>query len=186
MRASGETAAADRRSDARLLLATVLLAAVPAAPARAAADGACVLALDEQRSGRALARVPLAAPGFAIAFEHSVLGHTVVDRYELRAGPAGPRAHLVEERFDGAGYGLPQAAEGERERMRRSADGWVLELDRVVDPLVVRPLPEQNVRLRIGGRELRLAELSAHGIALTARGCTTAVSARFPPILSDR
>jgi hypothetical protein len=50
--------------------------------------------------------------GTAHRFEHSVLGTPVEDRY--RFTPRGWRA-LVEERFDGEGYGLPHAAgPGER------------------------------------------------------------------------
>jgi hypothetical protein len=128
---------------------------------------ACELVLSEHRSGTELRRLPLvaAAPELRIAFEHSVLGTTVIDRYRF-----GPQAHLVEERFDGQGYGLPHAA-GPGETLQRDGDGWRLRLDRTVHPLVVRPLPQQRMRLLLGDREWLLAEFSGQAIELNARGC---------------
>lgn len=128
---------------------------------------ACELVLAEHRGGRVLTRVPMdvAQPTVTIAFEHSVLGTTVLDRYEFK-----PHAVLVEERFDGSGYGLPHTA-GPGERLVRDGDGWRLELRRAVAPLVVRPLPAQNMRLLLRGGPLRLASLSPHGIELQLRDC---------------
>jgi hypothetical protein len=128
---------------------------------------ACELVLSEHRSGRELARLALdpLAPGATIAFEHSVLGTTVSDTYAFR-----PHAVLVEERFDGAGYGLPHAA-GAGERLLRDGNGWRLELQRVVTPLVIRPLPAQSMRLVSMAGPLRLADLSAGAIELRADDC---------------
>ena len=141
------------------LLATL---AMPAAPA-----SACEAVLREHRSGAELARLPLdaAQPELRIAFEHSVLGTTVVDRYRFT-----PRPRLVEERFDGQGYGLPHAA-GPGETLQRDGAGWRLVLDRAVDPLVVRPLPAQRMRIVLADRELPLATLSNAAIEIAARGC---------------
>lgn len=167
----------------RAALALVLAAAAfgPFAPAALAgpstpgaadaidAPEACHLRLTEHRSGRPLARLPLDAkrPEVRIAFVHSVLGTPVVDRYRFT-----PRARLVEETFDGQGYGLPHApAEGER--LERLGTAWRLTLDRAVDPLVVRPLPAQRMRLVLDdGREVLLANLSDQAIDMAATGCT--------------
>ncbi len=149
-------------------LACVLFA--PAAPG-------CELVLSEHRSERELLRVPLDQPSVQIAFEHSVLGTTVTDRYEFR-----PHAVLVEERFDGAGYGLPHTA-APGERLTHDASGSRLELQRVVHPLVVRPLPAQGMRLLLPSGPLRLGDLTTHAIELLAQGCPApaAVSSRRTP-----
>ena len=135
--------------------------------AAAGASLACEAVLREHRSGAELLRLPLeaAAPELSIAFEHSVLGTTVVDRYRFTPAP-----RLVEERFEGEGYGLPHAA-GPGERLEREGAGWRLVLDRAVDPLVVRPLPQQRMRLVLASGELVLATLSARSIEITALGC---------------
>jgi hypothetical protein len=138
----------------------------------AASTPRCQLVLAEHRSERELTLIDLSGPtpGFEIEFEHSVLGTTVRDRYETRPSPIGWRHHLVEERFAGEGYGLPyQAAPGER--LERDGDGWSLHLDRVVHPLVVRPLPAQHMRVRTGDRQLLLGALSGQAIEFTVRGC---------------
>ncbi len=136
--------------------------AMPAAPA-----SACEAVLREHRGGAELARLPLdaARPELRIAFEHSVLGTTVVDRYRFTPAP-----RLVEERFDGQGYGLPHTA-GPGETLQRDGSGWRLVLDRAVDPLVVRPLPAQRMRIVLADRELLLATLSGAAIEIAARGC---------------
>jgi hypothetical protein len=132
-----------------------------------AAAHACEAVLREHRSGVELLRLPLeaAAPELRIAFEHSVLGTTVVDRYRFT-----PMPRLVEERFSGEGYGLPHAA-GPGERLERDGTGWRLVLDRAVNPLVVRPLPQQRMRIVLAGRELVLASLGARAVEITALGC---------------
>ena len=135
--------------------------------AAAGASLACEAVLREHRSGAELLRLPLeaAAPELRIAFEHSVLGTTVVDRYRFT-----PIARLVEERFRGEGYGLPHAA-GPGERLERDGDGWRLVLDRAVDPLVVRPLAQQRMRVVLAGGELLLATLGARSVEISALGC---------------
>lgn len=150
----------------RAALAAACLAGV------ASATSACELVLREHRSGAELLRLPLdaSAPELRIAFEHSVLGTTVIDRYRFT-----PRARLVEERFDGEGYGLPYAA-GPGETLERDASGSRLRLDRSVDPLVVRPLPQQRMRLLLDGREWLLAAFSTQAIEMTVRGCPITAS----------
>ncbi|MEQ1805280.1 MAG: DUF1850 domain-containing protein [Burkholderiaceae bacterium] len=132
----------------------------------APAAAGCELVLREHRSERVLQRVPLAGPSVRIAFEHSVLGTTVTDRYVFR-----PHAVLVEERFDGDGYGLPYAA-GPAERLIRDAQGSRLELERTVHPLVVRPLPAHRMRLLLPSGPLLLADLTSVAIELRAEGCS--------------
>jgi hypothetical protein len=125
----------------------------------------CELVLSEHRSQRELLRVPLAQASVRIAFEHSVLGTTVVDRYEFR-----PHAVLVEERFDGSGYGLPHVA-APGERLTHDVTGSRLELQRIVHPLVVRPLPAQHMRLMLDAGAVLLGALSSQAIELRAVGC---------------
>lgn len=154
-----------RRQRGAVMAAALLVAA-------AAADG-CELVLTEHRSERPLARLALdpSRPAARIAFTHSVLGTPVVDHYEWRLHQGRWRAHLVQEHFEGDGYGLPNAA-GPGERMVRDGNGWRLHLDRVVDPLVVLPLPSQAMRVSIGDwPALPLASLSMRSIEFRARDC---------------
>ncbi len=137
------------------------------------AAGACELVLSEHRGGRELARVPLAAnaPTAQIAFTHSVLGTPVADRYEWRSDAGQWRAYLVEERFEGEGYGLPNAA-GPGETLTRDGKGWRLQLNRLVHPLLVRPVRSQQTRLLVEGRAALLLEsLSLAVIELHAMNC---------------
>jgi hypothetical protein len=130
--------------------------------------GACELHLRDARSGRELQRLPLdaRAPEIRIAFEHSVLGTTVIDRYRFT-----PRPVLVEEEFEGEGYGLP-AAPGPGERLERVGDRQRLSLQRPVDPLVVRASVATRMRLLRPEGDLLLAGLGALSVALEAAGCT--------------
>jgi len=134
---------------------------------------ACELVLTEHRSGIFLMRLPLNSmlPAADIAFTHSVLGTPVLDRYVWRSEPQGWRAHLIEERFEGEGYGLPtQAAAGER--LERYGSGSRLLLNRVVDPLVVLPLPAQSMRIVLPDqREFLLSHLSLKSIEMRAENC---------------
>jgi len=132
---------------------------------------ACELMLVEHRSERVLLSLPLdpVRPTATVAFTHSVLGTPVADRYDWRAAMPVWRAHLVEERFQGEGYGLPNAA-GPGESLVRDGDGWRLRLDRLVHPLVVPPV--QGMRVSVGERRaVRLSDLSSHSIELRAEGC---------------
>ena len=154
-------------------LALVAWALVACAWAAPGAAPACELVLTEHRSGRALTRLPLnpAQPAADVAFTHSVLGTPVLDRYVWRHSAQGWRAHLVEERFEGEGYGLPSAA-GPGERLLRHGAGWRLLLDRVVEPLVVLPLPAQSMRVVLpNGREVLLGQLSPKSIEMRAENC---------------
>jgi hypothetical protein len=134
---------------------------------------ACELVLSEHRSGRELARLPFggAPPTARIAFTHSVLGTPVADRYEWRRDGAAWRAHLVEERYEGDGYGLPNAAAA-GETLVRAGAGWKLTLDRVVEPLVVLPLPAQRMRVVVAGEPpLLLGSLTRASVAFRVAGC---------------
>lgn len=135
---------------------------------------ACELVLSEHRSGRELKRLALdpQRPAARIAFTHSVLGTPVVDHYEWRADGAGRRrAHMVQEHFEGDGYGLPNAA-GQGETLVRDGDSWRLYLDRVVHPLVVLPLPSQSMQITVGDDPaVLLGRLSDKSIDMRAEGC---------------
>ena len=136
-------------------------------PAGAHAATACELRLSDPRSGRELRRLPLdpLQPEVRIAFEHSVLGTTVVDRYRFT-----PTAVLVEEEFEGEGYGLP-AAPGPGERLERVGSRQRLMLSRPVEPLVVRPAGGTRTRLLQPDGELLLASLGSPSVAFEALGC---------------
>ena len=135
---------------------------------------ACELVLSEHRSGRELTRLALdpVRPAAQIAFTHSVLGTPVVDHYEWRADGDGHwRAHMVQEHYEGDGYGLPNAA-AQGETLVRDGDSWRLYLDRVVHPLVVLPLPSVSMRVIIDERPaVLLGTLSDKSIDMRAEGC---------------
>ncbi len=136
---------------------------------------ACELLVAEHRSEQPLhsfALDPL-QPEFAIAFEHSVLGTPVVDTYRVRVDHGEHRIWLVQERFQGQGYGLPYTA-GPQETLQKLGEDWLLTLNRVVDPLVIRPLPVAAMRLKVGENTWLLADLAGNtstALVLTARGC---------------
>lgn len=150
------------RQRAALVACTLLVPAL-------APGAACTLVLAEHRSARELLRLPLdpAAPEVRVSFTHSVLGTPVEDRYRFRGGPEGWRAHLIEERWRGEGYGLPIAA-GPGETLERDGQGWRLWLDRPVHPLVVRPLPAQRMRVQAGPAEGGQAPVLLGGLSLQA------------------
>jgi hypothetical protein len=137
---------------------------------------ACALRLSEHRSGRELARLPLdpQSPEIRIAFEHSVLGTTVIDRYRFTPVPV-----LVEEEFEGEGYGLP-AAPGPGERLERVGQRQRLTLARPVDPLVVRALAAPRMRLLLTQGELLLSRLGVPAVAIEALGCNHSALTRDP------
>lgn len=138
---------------------------------------ACELVLSEHRSQRELMRLPLAAhePRADIAFIHSVLGTPVLDRYLWRPSPLGWRAHLVEEQFEGEGYGLPSAPGPDEQLEQRVASGRrysSLKLDRLVHPLVVRPLPAQQMRVQVPGQApVLLGSLTTEAVQLQLPTC---------------
>lgn len=142
------------------------IAAVLLATAIGPAD-ACELSLLEHRSGRELLRVAQAAPQLRVAFTHSVLGTPVEDRYVWRGGAW----RLVEERFEGQGYGLPHAA-ADGERLERDGAAWRLRLDREVQPLLIRAPAAAQMRLVLDdGRSWPLTGLAAGAIDVRALAC---------------
>ena len=143
-------------------LATLGLMGLLASPVAQAC--ACELRLLEHRSGQLLMRLPLdpSSATLQVAFEHSVLGTTVIDTYRFT-----PAAVLIEESFEGEGYGLPHAA-GPGEQLSRQGTRQRLQLSRRVDPLIIRPLPEQRMRLVMPTRDLLLSSVST-GAALELR-----------------
>jgi hypothetical protein len=141
----------------RRLAAAFTVASAVAATMPPAAASACTLVLADHRSNQPLGRLPLdpEAPGFRVAFTHSVLGTPVEDRYVFRRGADGWQAVLVEEHWLGEGYGLPSAAEPGETLVRDDSlgpGGWRLTMQRLVHPLVVLALPSQNMRVIIDGQ----------------------------------
>ena len=155
------------RLPAAFAAALLGLAPLPAVLAAPPAVG-CELVIDAAREGRVLARLPLdpRQPEIRIAFVHSVLGTTVIDRYRFLPQPV-----LVEEEFAGHGYGLPDGpAPGERWE-RLSGDRIRLRLHRPVDPLVVLALPSQRMRILRPEGDLLLGSLGVTRVALRTEGC---------------
>ena len=148
-------------------LAVVLALAGIGAAAGATSAKVCELRLSDARSGQELQRLRLdpRKPEIRIAFEHSVLGTTVIDRYRFTPSPL-----LVEEEFEGEGYGLP-AMPGPGERLERLGTRQRLTLSRPVDPLVVRALTGPRTRVLVDGGELVLSGLGAPSVAFKALGC---------------
>jgi hypothetical protein len=141
-------------------------------PRSAASDaGHCELVIAAVREPRELARLPLdaAQPEIRIAFVHSVLGTEVVDRYRFLPQPV-----LVEEVFEGQGYGLPDGP-GHGERWEVLSDGRIrLGLHRPVDPLVVLTLPAQRMRILRPEGDLLLGSLGVTRVHLRVRHCPLA------------
>jgi hypothetical protein len=131
------------------------------------AQPACTLLLSEHRSERPLLQAPWSTRTLRVSFVHSVLGTPVEDHYVWRDGGW----VLVEERFAGEGYGLPHAPAAGEQWLRQDGRTRLL-LNRSVMPLVIRPLPAQQMALHLDdGRHWRLAELSAQAIELRTQGC---------------
>ena len=150
------------------LLACLLSTLVPSLEAHA-----CELVLTEHRSGLPLTRLAVNPdqPAADVAFTHSVLGTPVLDRYVWRHSAQGWRAYIVEERFEGEGYGLP-ADTAPGESLQRDGAGWRLQLDRLVDPFVILPLPAQSMRLVLGDqRVILLGPLSLKSIEIRVENC---------------
>jgi len=133
----------------------------------------CYLKLTEYRSGRELARLVMREQPvrFSVEFIHSVLGTRVSDRYEMRYVDGRWLAYLIEESFQGQGYGLPYGATSPGENFERVGDGWRLSMQRVVDPLVQLPIPEQKIDLVWPEGRVRLANLSKSSIQIILEGC---------------
>ncbi len=124
------------------------------------------LELVDGRTGR-VAFCERVHPGeeLVISFIHSVNRRPVFDT--LRA----ERDHLVivKSRYDAFGAGMPEASTSEG-TLAVAPDGWL-------EWTVNRPVPEVTVRvgrvadhrLHLKGREIRLADLSEPGMALTFR-----------------
>ena len=144
---------------------TAALAAVAGAASPAAT---CTLELSDDRSGVLMRRVPVAQAEVVVGFTHSVLGTPVRDRYVWSGG----QWRLVEERFEGAGYGLPHGAQP-GEKLLREGNGWRLVTDRVIDPLVVRDVPGADMHIEAAGAGVwRLHELGARSLRVTAARCS--------------
>jgi len=163
---------AQRRGNGGAAFVAAFVAAAACLGAAGSAT-ACELLASEHRSGREVLRAALpvtsghAAPELRVSFVHSVLATPVEDRYQWRAGTW----VLVEERFEGEGYGLPHAAAA-GERLERTPEGWRLHLARAVHPLVVRPLLAQRMRLTLDdGRTWLLGQLTTQSLELRLQGC---------------
>lgn len=134
---------------------------------------ACDLVISEHRSGQEVLRWPIAKipMEFEVSFMHSVLGTPVLDRYEFRWHQGQWRAFLVQEVHEGQGYGLPYGATEAGQTYERTAEGWRLTLNRLVDPLVQLPLPSQRVRLAMAGQSVLLGDLSKRSLLIELRDC---------------
>lgn len=96
-------------------------------------------------------------------------GTEVVDRYELRNG----RVVLVEESFEGEGYGLPSSLQP-GEHISVQGDRTTLHTVRDVTPLAVRASHAQRTAVHVDAphaRTLILAELGEIGVRFDPSGC---------------
>ena len=134
---------------------------------------ACYLVIREHRSGVEVLRWPAdqRPVQFEVSFTHSVLGTPVVDAYEFRWHEGQWRAFLTQETHEGEGYGLPYGATEPGQVYERTAEGWRLFLNRMVDPLVQLPLPDQKVRLAMQGQSVLLGDLSKKSLLIELRDC---------------
>ena len=128
---------------------------------------ACELALVEHRTDRDLTTIAISpdAPRFQVRFTHSVLSTEVIDFYEWQRTANGWKVFLTAEEFEGEGYGLAHGAQAGEQFIRvhdRPGGAWRLITHRLVDPLVIRPLPEQHMRVVIApDTEIKLANLGS-------------------------
>jgi hypothetical protein len=78
---------------------------------------------------------------------------------------------LIEERFEGQGYGLPHVA-GPGERLERDGEVWRLTLERTVQPLLIRAPAAARARLVLDdGRVWPLTGLAVGAIDVRALAC---------------
>jgi hypothetical protein len=134
---------------------------------------ACSLVLTEHRTDREVLRWPTTQQPvrFVVSFVHSVLQTPVADKYEFRHRNGRWQTYLIEETFQGQGYGLPYSETSPGETFERTADGWRLSMNRLVDPLVQLPLPSQKVRLTMGSATILLADLSRQSMRIELQDC---------------
>jgi hypothetical protein len=103
-------------------------------------------------------------PRFQISYLHSVARAPAIEYFRA----SNRELELYKTAYKGLGAGLPFGEEGGVVRLE---DGWiVLEgLRRSFPTVTLSPMPLTEHRLRIGGREVDLAEI-AGASALTLRG----------------
>ena len=96
-------------------------------------------------------------PRFEISYRHSVARLPAIEYF--RVGP-GDTLELYKTAYQGLGAGLPFGEEGGTVRLQ---DGWIVieGLQRRFPSVTLSPMPLTEHRLRIGGREVDLAALSA-------------------------
>lgn len=111
------------------------------------------------RNGRVVAAYALdrRKPAFQISYRHSVARLPAIEYF--RAAPGGG-LELYKTGYQGLGAGLPFGDEGGVVRLE---DGWILieGFQRRFPAVILSPMPLTEHRLRIGGREVDLASLSA-------------------------
>lgn len=125
----------------------------------------------DARAGTPLATLALdpARPAFRVSFRHSVHGTEVVDRYEVR----GARVVLVEESFEGEGYGLPSSLQP-GERVSSHGGRTTLHTARDVHPLAVRASRAQRTAVHVDAprpESLTLADFGEIGVRFDPIGC---------------
>lgn len=141
------------------LVALALLVACPFAAASPAPHP--ILVASEPDTGRVIFRRPLAADGFTLAFDHSMYGGEVRERFVPAGGPGRGSLRRVETTTANAAaaeyyaYDAPVVRQGERFRV----DVPPLELP----DLVVRVDWVGKPRLLIGGERLDLVPVVGDG-----------------------
>jgi len=145
---------------------------------------ACSLVLTEHRTDHEVLRWPATQQPvqFVVSFVHSVLQTPVADKYEFRHHNGRWQSYLIEETFQGQGYGLPYGATSPGETFERTPDGWRLSMNRLIDPLVQLPLPSQKVRLTMGAKTILLADLSRQSMRIELQNCLLDTENRRTPV----
>lgn len=149
---------------------------------------ACTLVLTEHRTDREVLRWPTTQQPvqFVVSFVHSVLQTPVADKYEFRHRNGRWQSYLIEETFQGQGYGLPYGETSPGETFERTAEGWRLSMNRLIDPLVQLPLPSQKVRLTMGSATILLADLSRQSMRIALQDCLLDTEYRRKPVEHSR
>lgn len=134
---------------------------------------ACELTLTEHRSGIEVLSLPVKERPirFSVSFVHSVLQTPVEDFYEARYQDGRWKMYLVKELHQGQGYGLPYAATASGESYVHTDKGWLLTMNRLVDPLVQLPLPSQRITLHFQNKSVLLGSLSKYSMRIEVRDC---------------
>ena len=131
----------------------------------ATATAACLAVAD--RDGRPLATIA-AADAFLVRYVHSVTRTAVVERYRIDGGAI----VQTELRFSEHGPGLPTQGDPGHAFVR-TADGFVVTMDRRFDAIAMRVHADQSPELSTGAQRVDLASWGNRALVVSAADCTS-------------